>query len=355
MKAAVVAAVDRARIADRRAAPRRGRARSDPPVALRRQRRAACGARRARRSGARGQPARGAHPLCRRRPAAVAQQRGRARDPARHLAGPPGRGARRARQRRRADRRGRGSGRRLRRAGRAAAATVDAALAALREAQATSNEQREVVAGVQQQIQVLAAEMRSVDEQARRPRAGASAWSAEETGPGAGRPARSSTPPGSAPPRSKPSTTPPKRACTSWQERVPALDEARRAQQDAANDEARRQADLARPPGGAAGAAGEGADRGQAEALARPARPRSLHGLWTRVHIEPGWETGARGGAARAPRLARGRPARHGARLRRRCAAGPAGVLHPAHGADRQHAPHAAAPDRPAAPRRLRA
>ena len=97
VKAAVVAAVARARIADRRAAPCRGRARGDPPVALRSQRRPACGAGRARRSRARRQPARGADPLRRRRPAADRPAARRSRGAARDLARASGRGADRAR------------------------------------------------------------------------------------------------------------------------------------------------------------------------------------------------------------------------------------------------------------------
>ena len=155
----------RARSADRRAAPCRGRARDDPPVALRGQRRAARGAGRARRGRARGEPARGAHPLRRRRPPADRRQRADlelqhatwlARRPRR---GPSAKASPRGSPR--AEQAAAGFAARIEEH----AAIVEAAEAALRAAQAASDGQREVVAGVQQQIQVAAAEMRNVDEQ----------------------------------------------------------------------------------------------------------------------------------------------------------------------------------------------
>ena len=132
-------------------------------------------------------------------------------------------------------------------------------------------------------------------------------------------------------------------AVAEWQARVPALDEARR---DAAGRGQRREPAPRRPrcsARGAAGAAGKGADRGQAEAVARQARPRIAR---RSVDADPDRArlgNGARGGAARAPRRARGRPARHRARVRRRCAAGAAGVLHRA-GGDRIRASHRTLP-----------
>jgi chromosome segregation protein len=75
-----------------------------------------------------------------------------------------------------------------------------------------------------------------------------------------------------------------------WQERVPALDEARRTLQAAANDEAQRHADLA----ARLGALKALQEKVQIEDKLKPWLARhgleSLPGLWRRVRIEPGWE-----------------------------------------------------------------
>ena len=272
-----------------------------------------------------------------------------------HLAGASGRGADRARRRRRPDRRGRAGGGRLRRAhrrargdrrrrpGGAARGAGDAATASARSSPACSSRSR-----------CAAAEMRGVDEQAAQAEGRRDRLVAEEKGLAPIDRARLDA----ARQRAAAAEAEHHAAearLAEWQERVPALDEARRTLQAAANDEARRHADLARPARGAEGAAGKGPDRGQAEAVARPARPRIAARPVAAGADRARLGAGARGGAARAPRIARDRPARHGARLRRRRAAGPAGVLHHAVGADRQRAPHPAAPDRSAASRRRRA
>ena len=56
-----------------------------------------------------------------------------------------------------------------------------------------------------------------------------------------------------------------------------------------------------RRAGSAARPAGQGADRGQAQALAGPARPGRPAGPVDQVHIEAGWENALESGAARAP------------------------------------------------------
>jgi chromosome segregation protein len=78
-----------------------------------------------------------------------------------------------------------------------------------------------------------------------------------------------------------------------------------------------------------------------------------LAGLWTRCTSRPAGKR-ARIRAARTPERAVGRPARHGARLRGRRTAGQAGLLFAAAGGTGQHAPHAAAAVRQAAPERRR-
>ena len=297
-----------ARIADRRAASRRGRARSDPPVALRSQRRAARGAGRARRGRARRQPARGADPLRRRRPRADRPAARRSRGAARAPGWPrAGRGAGRARQRRRArsrrpsrrppasppqldeharDRRCRARGRRCARRRRAATASA-------RSSPACSSRSRS------RPPRCAASTSRLTQAEARRDR-----LVGGRKGPGRRSTRRGSTPPGSAPPRAEAEHHAAEARLADWQERVPALDEARRSAAGRGQRRGRRHADLRGAARGAEGAAGKGPDRGQAQALARRATASNrCAGLWTRVRIEPGWEAGARGGAARAPRL----------------------------------------------------
>ncbi|MEO5882949.1 MAG: chromosome segregation protein SMC [Caldimonas sp.] len=169
------------------------------------------------------------------------------------------------------------------------AAIIDAALATLREAQATSDGQREVVAGVQQQIQVAAAEMRGVDEQAGQAESRRERLVAEEKGLAPIDPARLDAA------RQRAATVQAEHHAAEarlaeWQERLPALDEVRRALQTAANDESRRHADLA----ARLGALKALQEKVQIEDKLRPWLARhgleSLPGLWRRVRIEPGWE-----------------------------------------------------------------
>ncbi|MCE9661591.1 MAG: chromosome segregation protein SMC [Burkholderiales bacterium] len=169
------------------------------------------------------------------------------------------------------------------------AATIDAALAALRAAQAGSDGQREIVAGVQQQIQVAAAEMRGVDEQAGQAESRRDRLVAEEKGLAPIDPARLDA----ARQRSAEAEAAHHAAearLGEWQERVPALDEARRTLQAAANEEARRHADLA----ARLGALKALQEKVQIEDKLQPWLARhgleSLPGLWRRVRIEPGWE-----------------------------------------------------------------
>ncbi|MDQ6628991.1 MAG: chromosome segregation protein SMC [Pseudomonadota bacterium] len=169
------------------------------------------------------------------------------------------------------------------------AATGATADAALRAAQAATNAQRDVVAGIAQQIQIAAAEMRGIGERlsqaesrrdrllgeerdlapidamqlhaaAQRAEAAAIAHSAAEA------------------------------LMMQWQDRVPALEEARRSLQAAANDEAKKHADL----GARLEALKALQEKVQVEDKLKPWLAKhgldSLQGLWRRVRIEPGWE-----------------------------------------------------------------
>ena len=169
------------------------------------------------------------------------------------------------------------------------AAIVESAQAALREAQAVSDGQREVVAGVQQQIQVAAAEMRGVDEQSAQAESRRDRLLAEEKGlapidPGRLDAARQRAAAAEAEHRAA------EARLAQWQEKVPALDEARRTLQATSNDEAHRHADLA----ARLGALKALQEKVQIEDKLMPWLARhgleSLPGLWRRVRIEPGWE-----------------------------------------------------------------
>ena len=114
---------------------------------------------------------------------------------------------------------------------------------ALRTAQSRSNEQRSQVAEVQQQIQLLAADSRNVDEQARSLRSRREKLAGERQGLSAPDSARLGA--------LKLSSGQAVEAhalidgqLASLNDDVPALDEQRRTQQEAANREAAKQADI---------------------------------------------------------------------------------------------------------------
>jgi chromosome segregation protein len=156
----------------------------------------------------------------------------------------------------------------------------------LRAAQARANEQRGAVAQVQQQIQVLAAEQRSIDEQARqlgarRDRLGADRMLAA---PDEQRLANLQAQLAEAQEAAEAEAR-----LHELQDSVPQLDEARAAQQ-AVNAEAARQADLS-----ARMEASRRCRKGQTDGKLKPWLAKhgldGLQGLWSRMHIEPGWET----------------------------------------------------------------
>ncbi len=170
------------------------------------------------------------------------------------------------------------------------AARLPEAEEALRAAQAASSAQRGVVAGVQQQIQVLAAEQRSVDEQLRGLQTRRERLAQEHKGLAA---------PDSA---LLADTRRQHEAAAEAQaeadarlhelaEALPALDDARRAQQETLNRDTAQQSAL-RARLDALRALQE---KVQAQDKVKPWLARhgldGLQGLWTRLHIEPGWET----------------------------------------------------------------
>jgi len=161
---------------------------------------------------------------------------------------------------------------------------------ALRAEQARSNAQRSVVAQVQQQIQVLAAESRSIEEQTRTLRARRERLSTEHKGIEAPDLQRLEAL------RAQEATAVGVREVADARlgelgELVPQLDEQRRAAQDESARAAAKLADIQ----ARLGALRALQEKVQTEGKLKPWLERhglsGLQGLWTRVHIEPGWET----------------------------------------------------------------
>jgi len=161
---------------------------------------------------------------------------------------------------------------------------------AVRTAQGTANQQRGAVAQVQQQIQVLAADSRNIEEQSRQLK---------------GRRERLAGERGQlqAPDLAKIETLKAQEAAANetrdeadarlheLSESVPALDEQRRAAQDAVNRESGKLSDI----GARLEALRALQEKVQTEGKLKPWLERhglnGLAGLWTQVHIETGWET----------------------------------------------------------------
>jgi len=161
--------------------------------------------------------------------------------------------------------------------------------AAVRAAQAAVTAQRGAVAEVQQEIQVLAAERRSTQEQQRgldQRRERLAAESRQLADPDLERLADL---------QQRYATAGQTHAAanarlTALQDEVPALDVARRAEQERVNAESATHADLA----ARLAALQALQEKVQVEGKLKPWLARhgleSLHGLWTRLHIQTGWE-----------------------------------------------------------------
>jgi len=161
---------------------------------------------------------------------------------------------------------------------------------ALRQAQAASNTQRGAVSQVQQQIHVLAAERRSIDEQARALRTQQERRSGERKGLAAPDTAKLEAL------RAQEAQASEQQAMADarlqeLQEQVPALDDQRRAAQDTVNRESGKLADTA----ARLEALRALQEKVQTEGKLKPWLQRhgleGLAGLWTQLHIERGWET----------------------------------------------------------------
>jgi chromosome segregation protein len=161
---------------------------------------------------------------------------------------------------------------------------------AVRAAQAKSNEQRSVVAQVQQQIQLLAAESRSIDEQSRNLRTRRERLAAERQGLASPDTQRLAELKAQSEEAAEAQAIADERL-HELSEQVPALDEQRRAQHDTVNRETAKQSDLS----ARMEALRALQEKVQTEGKLKPWLARhgldSLQGLWTKIHIENGWET----------------------------------------------------------------
>lgn len=161
---------------------------------------------------------------------------------------------------------------------------------AVRAAQNTSNEQRSKVTAVQQQIQLLAAESRNVDDQKRQLNTRRERLAAEKSqlaAPDAGRLDELKQQYGTAEETQGIADA----RLHELTEQVPAIDADRRAKQEALNADAAKQADLS----ARLDALRALQEKVQTEGKLKPWLAKhgldGLQGLWTKVHIESGWET----------------------------------------------------------------
>jgi len=160
---------------------------------------------------------------------------------------------------------------------------------AVRAAQARSNDQRGLVAQVQQQIQVLAAESRNIEEQTRSLRGRRERLAAERQGlaaPDVGRLQQLRDDTAAADETQAEAEA----RLQELGDEVPLLDEQRRNQHDSVNRESGRQADIS----ARLEALRALQEKVQTEGKLKPWLAKhgldGLQGLWTQVHIETGWE-----------------------------------------------------------------
>ncbi|WP_019703530.1 chromosome segregation protein SMC [Paracidovorax oryzae] len=161
---------------------------------------------------------------------------------------------------------------------------------ALRQAQQRSEAQRATVVQVQQQIQVLAAEQRSLQEQRRQAESRHERLRADRNALAAPDEARLANLNGQLQEAEEAAEMAEARQ-SELQDSVPQLDEERRQRQQAANAEGARQADLS----ARLEALKALQEKVRTDGKLKPWLARhgldGLQGLWSRLHIEPGWES----------------------------------------------------------------
>jgi chromosome segregation protein len=160
---------------------------------------------------------------------------------------------------------------------------------ALRQAQSRANEQRNSVAQVQQQIQVLAAEQRSIDEQTRQLQQRRERLDADKNALAAPDEARLQGLQDQLTQATEAAAVADARL-HELQDSVPQLDEARRTQQETVNNEAARQADLSARMEALKALQEKVKTDGKLQPWLAKHGLAELQALWTKLHIEQGWE-----------------------------------------------------------------
>ena len=160
---------------------------------------------------------------------------------------------------------------------------------ALRLAQKGANEQRTQVTQVQQQIQVLAADQRSIEEQSRQLTSRREKLSVDRNAlaaPDEARLVNLQTQLSEA----QESASVADARLHELQDLVPQLDDTRRTQQQTANSESARQADLSARMEALKALQEKVKTDGKLRPWLAKHGLEGLQGLWSRIHIEPGWE-----------------------------------------------------------------
>ncbi|RZJ25564.1 MAG: chromosome segregation protein SMC, partial [Haliea sp.] len=160
---------------------------------------------------------------------------------------------------------------------------------ALRQAQAKSTEQRGSVAQVQQQIQVLAADQRNIEEQSRQQTLRREKLAADRNALAAPDEMRLSNLQSQLAAAQEAFETSDARL-HELQDQVPQLDEERRARQQAVNAEGGKQADLSARMEALKALQEKVRTDGKLKPWLAKHGLDGLQGLWSRIHIEQGWE-----------------------------------------------------------------
>jgi chromosome segregation protein len=161
---------------------------------------------------------------------------------------------------------------------------------ALRQAQAKSTEQRGNVAQVQQQIQVLAADQRNIEEQSRQLAQRRERLVADKNALAAPDEVRLANLQQQFATAQEAATTADARL-HELQDQVPQLDEDRRTKQQAVNTEGQKQADLSARMEALKALQEKVKTDGKLRPWLAKHGLEGLQGLWSRIHIEQGWES----------------------------------------------------------------
>ncbi|MFP8777966.1 chromosome segregation protein SMC [Hydrogenophaga sp. RWCD_12] len=165
---------------------------------------------------------------------------------------------------------------------------------ALRAAQNAANEQRGSVNQVQQQIQVLAAEQRNIEEQSRQLNQRRERLTADRNAlaaPDEARVAQSQA----AFQQAEQAAELAEVVLHELQESVPELDEQRRTAQAAVNQESAKQSDLSARQDALKALQEKVRTDGKLKPWLAKHGLDGLQGLWSRIHVEPGWENALEG------------------------------------------------------------